>query len=115
METPDLRYVRGAGVADNLGSQAVNQLMGGPSPIEVRMMGSRRTKNETPSVLGTQDADRPHALARSGACAAGQASEGVVMALDDRLRYVFWNEAAERMTGIPAGAALGRTFYASSP
>lgn len=35
--------------------------------------------------------------------------------LDTDLRYTYWNEASEHLTGIPASAALGRSIYEVFP
>jgi PAS domain S-box-containing protein len=35
----------------------------------------------------------------------------VFFALDEDLRYTYWNQASEKLTGIPAGDALGKRLY----
>jgi len=79
------------------------------------MNGSYATMNEPSSDLRMQGSGHPAARTPSGVRCTALASREVVMAMDDRLRYVFWNEAAEKLTGIPAGAALGRSFYELFP
>jgi len=39
----------------------------------------------------------------------------VLFALDPHLRYIRWNRAAERLTGIPAAEAVGRSLYQVFP
>src|ERR1035437_7036061 len=39
----------------------------------------------------------------------------VFFAMDQDLRYTYWNTASEKLTGIPAGKAIGKTLMEVYP